>query len=123
MILLEYSELILKAIDSSGKSTYAISKATGITESAFSNWRKRPTSKMDLSNVCKIANFLGIAVDVLIVGTGNVKEAKSYSKLSSSEEQLLKYYDLMTDFEKGEILGEMKSITKDRTEDFSPNIA
>lgn len=65
---MEYSEIILKVIENFPLTTYAVSKATGITESTFSNWRKKPTSKMDMSNVIKIANFLDVTIDYLLTG-------------------------------------------------------
>lgn len=109
---MEYSELILKQIEACGFKTYAVSKATGITESTFSNWRKSPTSKMDMSNVFKVANFLNISVDYLL--TGKELQKKSLPPISEDKQKLYEYIDLLTHDERMILQGELKERTKGR---------
>jgi transcriptional regulator with XRE-family HTH domain len=49
-----------------GITAYKISKATGISESLFSMWKKKPTSKVSVKNLEAIAEYFEITVDELI---------------------------------------------------------
>lgn len=72
------------------------------------NWEYRISiikNNTDDDNVNDNTNF---TLDYLID-----KEKSIYHELSEDKQRLLKMYDLLTDMEKGEILGELKMLTKD----------
>lgn len=91
-----------------------------VKSNVVANWKAQNTIP-PARYLVSICEFLDISADYLL--TGEDAWQRDVLETSIDRQRLLKYYDLMTDFEKGELLGEMKSITKDRTEDFSPNIA
>lgn len=58
-----------------------------------------------------ISEFFSVSVDYLLTG----KEKKSpMQELSTDEQRLLHMYSLLSDMEKGEVLGELKAITSNR---------
>lgn len=63
---MEHSERIFQIMESQGISAYRLSKATGITESTFVQWRRCPSSNIRSSNLVKIADYLGCSVDYLL---------------------------------------------------------
>lgn len=63
---MEHSQIILDALQKRNISAYKIAKETGISESLFSKWKKKPTSEISSSNLERIANYLGCSVDCLL---------------------------------------------------------
>lgn len=63
---MEHSERILQLIEASGYTEYRIAKETGISNSLFSLWRKKPTSNIYSSKLVLIADYLGCSVDYLL---------------------------------------------------------
>ena len=63
---MEHSERILKIIQERGFTPYRISKSTGIPQSVFSEWKRKPTSKIYSGNLVLIADYLGCSVDYLL---------------------------------------------------------
>lgn len=63
---MESSEKILLFIQKSGVSLYKLSKEISVSESTFSKWKSKPTSKIDLSIILKIAEYFGIGLDELL---------------------------------------------------------
>ncbi len=63
---MELSQKILQYMQDKGVTAYKISKATGISESLFSMWKKKPTSKVSVKNLEAIAEYFEITVDELI---------------------------------------------------------
>ena len=79
---------------------------------AFSEW-KSGKSKSYKKYLIEIADFFNVSIDYLVYG----KEINSIQdNLSEDEKRLLNMYSQLTDIEKGEILGELKTITKGRGE-------
>ena len=61
----------------------------------------------------ELSDYFNVSIDYLVYG----KEINSIQdNLSEDEKRLLNMYSLLTDIEKGEILGELKTITKGRGE-------
>lgn len=58
-----------------------------------------------------ISEFFNVSVDYLLTGE---EKNSSEQKLSIDQQRLLHMYSLLSDMEKGEILGELKTLTKDR---------
>ena len=63
---MEYSDRILQIIEESGFTEYRVAKETGISNSLFSLWRKKPTSNIYASKLVLIADYLGCSVDYLL---------------------------------------------------------
>ena len=63
---MELSQRILQYMQEKGVTAYKISKATGISESLFSMWKKKPTSNVSVKNLEVIAEYFEITVDELI---------------------------------------------------------
>ena len=58
-------EIFRKLLISKGLSVADVSKATGISQSTLSNWKKR-NNMLSMGNAKKIADFLGVSVDFLM---------------------------------------------------------
>ncbi|MDE7219837.1 MAG: helix-turn-helix transcriptional regulator [Oscillospiraceae bacterium] len=68
---MEHSEIILQILAERDITPYRLSKETGISESLFGAWRKKPTSKIYSGNLVLIADYLGCSVDYLLGRTEN----------------------------------------------------
>lgn len=88
-----------------GVSAYKISKATGVSQSIFSNWKKGkyiPSAK----NLQKIADYLGVPMEELIsdqpkdyqkVVTGNKWTPKKKMTITVNKSKLLEVMDKLDD--------------------------
>ena len=63
---MEHSDIILRIMDERNITSYRMAKETGISESLFGAWRKKPTSNIYSGNLVKIADYLGCSVDYLL---------------------------------------------------------
>lgn len=63
-------------LEKNGVSIADVSKATGIAQSVFSNWKKR-NSRLSARNAEKIANFFGVSVGYLM-GVQESAQAEEY---------------------------------------------
>lgn len=63
---MEHSERILQIFEARGLTPYQVAKRTGITNSLFSLWKKKPTSNIYASNLVLIADYLNCSVDYLL---------------------------------------------------------
>lgn len=52
-------------LDKTNKSTYQVSKETGISQTAFSNW-KVGRSKPSVESLCKLAKYFGVSIDYFL---------------------------------------------------------
>lgn len=76
-----------------------------VNEKTVSAWKKN-NSLPPADKLSNISDCLGVSLDFLLTG-----EEKKPS-LSEDKVSLLEMYDMLTDMEKGEILGELKQMTK-----------
>lgn len=81
-----------------------------LSSSKVTAWKNGSIPKSEI--LIQIADYFGVTVGYLFDG----KEKSSSSELSDNEQRLLNMFSLLTDIEKGEILGELKVITKGRAE-------
>lgn len=65
-VSMEHSERILQILKVRKISGYKLGKETGITNSLFTEWRKKPTSNIYSGNLVKIADYLDCSVDYLL---------------------------------------------------------
>lgn len=68
-------EVFEKLLQKFGVTTYQVSKATGISQSTFSNWKQR-RNLIRGDKAKKIADYFGVSVDYLM--TGEEKEGDKY---------------------------------------------
>ena len=95
-----------------GREQRELTDFLGIKSVAFSEW-KSGKSKSYKKYLIEIADFFNVSIDYLVYG----KEINSIQdNWSEDEKRLLNMYSQLTDIEKGEILGELKTITKGRGE-------
>ncbi len=87
----------------------ALCKTLEINGNSFVNWENRGTLP-SAEILIKLANYFGVTSDYLL-GLDDVPNRNI--QLSEDKWRLLKMYDLLTDMEKGEILGELKMLTRD----------
>ncbi|MCM1382141.1 MAG: helix-turn-helix domain-containing protein [Muribaculaceae bacterium] len=105
-----YSELCL----SHKTSPSAVAEKIGLSNSITSKWKKGALPKGEI--LLKLSSYFDCSIDYLI-GLDNVPNRKKQPpKLSEDKQRLLYMYDLLTDREQGEILGELKTLTRDRAE-------
>ncbi len=117
VILAKWKVFVLDILDRiskllNGREQRELTDFLGIKSVAFSEW-KSGKSKSYKKYLIEIADFFNVSIDYLVYG----KEINSIQdNLSEDEKRLLNMYSLLTDIEKGEILGELKTITKGRGE-------
>ena len=117
VILAKWKVFVLDILDRiskllNGREQRELTDFLGIKSVAFSEW-KSGKSKSYKKYLIEIADFFNVSIDYLVYG----KEINSIQdNLSEDEKRLLNMYSQLTDIEKGEILGEMKNITKGRGE-------
>ena len=82
---MEHSEIILEEMEKRGITPYRMAKETGITQSLFSLWKKKPTSNIYASNLVLIADFLDCSVDYLL---GRTDDPARYQRPLDKEDVL-----------------------------------
>ena len=63
---MEHSERILQIMEERGITAYRMAKDAGMSESVFSEWRRKPSSNIYSSNLVRIAGYLECSVDYLL---------------------------------------------------------
>ena len=66
-------------LQKNGITSYKVSKETGVTQTALSNWksgRSTPTTK----TLQKLADYFGVTIDYLLAGNENTTDNKELSK-------------------------------------------
>lgn len=99
-------ERIQQKLDEKGIKPAKMSKDLGFSNGLFSQW-KSGLQKPSAEKIEKIAEYLNCSVDYLMG-----KEKSIYYELSEDKQRLLEMYDLLTEREQGEILGELKVLTR-----------
>lgn len=79
---MEHSEIILRIMDERNITSYRMAKETGISESLFGAWRKKPTSKIYSGNLVLIADYLGCSVDYLL---GRTEDPELHQRAASPD--------------------------------------
>ena len=63
---MEHTERILSILEERKVTGYRLSKEIGISDSLFSKWRAKPTSKVSSDILVAIADYLDCSVDYLL---------------------------------------------------------
>nr|DAM47994.1 MAG TPA: repressor protein [Caudoviricetes sp.] len=66
-----------------------------------------------VESLCKFADYFQCSLDYLLGRTDNPNPSNNVT-LSSDQNRLLQMYSLLSDMEKGEILGELKAMTANK---------
>ena len=66
-------EIFEQLLQKYGVTTYQVSKATGISQSTFSNWKSR-RNLLSADKATLIANYFGVSLDYLMTGKDEPKE-------------------------------------------------
>lgn len=79
----------------------------------------RDNKKIDIDVLIRICKALEVSTDYILQSEDDSETIKlntihNTANLSKDKQRLLEMYDLLDDIEKGEILGELKIMTKDR---------
>ncbi len=106
---MENSELILNFIEKQNTSCYKVAQSTGISESTFSKWKVKPTSKVDLSIVQKIAVYFNTTVDS-ILDCNQPKSCRSF--LSDDEFELFKSFNKLSDKDKVKVMERAETLAE-----------
>ncbi|MDE5583117.1 MAG: helix-turn-helix domain-containing protein, partial [Ruminococcus sp.] len=109
VVYLTITERIFGTLAQKKLSQKEFAKRIEINEKTVSAWKKN-NSLPPVDKISKISDCLGVSIDYLLTGKENQTK-----ELSDDKQRLLKMYDLLTPMEKGEILGELKAMTKNRT--------
>lgn len=97
-------EIFEELLKKYGVTTYQVAKATGISTSSFTGWKKGKWNfKQD--KLQKIADYFGVSIDYLMTGKENTqkepqlkpKDEKDIKNILANAEQLLKQDGLMFD--------------------------
>lgn len=76
-------EIFEELLRRDGVSIADVSRATGISQSVFSNWRKR-NSKLSAENAIKIADYFDVTVGFLMGVRENVHQESYYEDVKSA---------------------------------------
>ena len=73
VVIVEHTQRILRILEEREITGYKVSKATGLSDSIFSKWREKPSSKIRSEVLVLIADYLDCSVDYLLGRTDNPK--------------------------------------------------
>lgn len=97
-------EIFEQLLQKYGVSAYKVSKATGVTQSTLSDWKRgRSTPKSE--NMKKLSDYFGVSIDYLMTGKESEdkepklkpRDEKDIKNILDNTEQLLKQEGLMFD--------------------------
>ena len=93
-------EIFEQLLQKYGVTTYQVSKATGISQSTFSNWKSR-RNLLSADKATLIANYFGVSLDYLMTGKEEPKE-KAPELTARDERDIAKDLDrIMGEIRKG----------------------
>lgn len=99
---MEFSERVLDYLSRNNIHPAKVAKATGIDKSTFSKWKAKPTSKLDLDILVKIATYLDVSTDYLLTGKENSSSTEQTAKeqLTPDEQELMELYKSLSEKDK-----------------------
>lgn len=106
---MENSELILNFIEKQNVSCYKVAQSTGISESTFSKWKVKPTSKVDLSIVQKIAKYFNTTIDIILDYS---QPQRHTSSLSDDELELFCSFNKLSERDKGKVMERAETLAE-----------
>lgn len=107
----EILNTIMCYINKSGKTSKECLISCDINTSFLTDWKNGKIKTPSYDKIVKLAEFLGIDISYLF--TGKEYSSEAYV-LTEDKIRLIEMYDMLTDMEKGEILGELKHMIKEK---------
>ena len=101
-----FYDQLKQACKDNNTSITAVLKKIGIGTANGTYWKNGSSPSSDI--VIQLSEFLNVSTDFLLKG----KKSSIQDNLSEDEKRLLNMYSHLTDIEKGDLLGELKTITK-----------
>ena len=78
--------------------------SSNVNTSFFTDWKNRKSSKPAYDKVVAIANYLGIDLNYLF----NDEDTSFAKNITDNEKQMITYYRSLSDFERGNLYGELR---------------
>ena len=103
---------LFKMISERGISQSKLAENTSISTGNISDWKKGK-SMPSAVKLDELATYFDCSVDYLLGRTDNPNPSNNVT-LSNDQNRLLQMYSLLSDMEKGEILGELKAMTANK---------
>ena len=88
-------EIFEQLLIENGVTMYAVSRATGIAPSTFTDWHKGKTKMPKYDKLRKIADYFGVPVEYLLTGKMPLKESDS-GKQYAFTDRAAAYAELLT---------------------------
>ena len=100
---MNFLDRVLNLIDSNGTTKNKLASELKLAKGSIANWQDRGTVPSG-DIVLKIAQYFHVSTDYLLTGT-------EYTSIQLPEDEirLLEYYNKLSDFSKGELIGELKT--------------
>lgn len=108
-------DIIKQLSNAQGMSITTLEQTVGLGNGTIGKWRKQSPSCDKLKLV---ADYLSVSIDYLL--TGEEKTSETFE--NTTEQELLESYRKLSDFEKGEVLGDIKRRVANAEQVKKPNI-
>lgn len=114
----EILNIIMQYINKSSKNSKECLIACGINTSFLTDWKAGKIKNPSYDKIVKLADYLNIDIGWLFTG----KEKSSSLDVDEHEKELLNCYRKLSDFDKGEVLGDIKRRAANVEQVKKPNI-
>ncbi len=104
---MKFAQTLDYIMTSNNLSAYKISKETGISDRLIGYWRKGDKLP-GAENLLTLANYFSTSVDYLLTGEHNCLQS---GLLNDDEQELLSYFNKLSDKDKGRILGNAQALS------------
>lgn len=108
-------DIIKQLSNAQGMSITTLEQTVGLGNGTIGKWRKQSPSCDKLKLV---ADYLSVSIDYLLTG----EEKTSGTVENTTEQELLENYRKLSDFEKGEVLGDIKRRAANVEQVKKPNV-
>lgn len=114
---MNFSQQLTNLLVKNQHSQAELARYVGVKNNTVSDWINKGTSPK-IEHMYRIAEFLGVSFDVLMTG----KEKSLSFDVDEHEKELLNCYRKLSDFDKGEVLGDIKRRAANVEQVKKPNI-
>lgn len=104
-------EIFDKLLKEKGIKTSDVARATGLSATFFSEWKKGKSKTPSLINMQKIANYFGVTVDYLLTGEEKIYDTPTYS---DDYFEIVSLYSQLTDAQKETVLNMLRSFVSNK---------
>lgn len=120
---MEFVQRVFDLLKKQNKNKAELARYLGIRPTTVTEWGTKG-KKPSLDYVSRIGEFLGVSCDYLLTGKEFSSSNLIFHELQLTEEQerLLSMYELLTEYEKGEIMGELKVMIRNKNISTKENV-